>query len=97
MDKRTKIVLAWELAEEGVPQMHIAQRLSVHRETVGVWLKGIQRQGLDGFLSSYEQAKKGPRRKQKVDVILKRRVWRIREREGGCGASVSEKAGVAHP
>jgi predicted transcriptional regulator len=40
MDKRTQIVLAWELAEEGVPQTHIAQRLGVHRETVGQWLKG---------------------------------------------------------
>lgn len=89
MDKRTQIVLAWELAEEGVPQTHIAKRLRVHRETVGTWLKGIREQGLDGFLSSYEQSKKGPRRKKKVDAILKRWVWSIREREGCCGQKIA--------
>ena len=89
MDKRTQIVLAWELAEEGVTQTHIAQHLGVHRETVGTWLKGIRAQSLDSFLSSYEQAKKKPRRKRKVDAILKRRVWSLREREGCCGQKIA--------
>lgn len=89
VDKRSKIILAWELSEEGVPQTHIAQRLDVHRETVGLWFKGIRHQGLEGFLTSYEQAKKGPRKKQKVDPILKRRVWAVREREGCCGQKIA--------
>lgn len=84
MRQQTKIVLAWELFGEGIPKSHIGNQLGVHRETVGVWIKSIAEQGLDVFLSQYEQAKKGERKKRQVDPILKRWIWRIREEEQEC-------------
>lgn len=84
MENSKRIVLAWELYEEGMSRMGIASHFGLHRETIGIWIKGIQREGLEGFLDSYEQAKKVPRRSRQVDPILKRRVWSIREREQQC-------------
>lgn len=80
----TKITLCWELFESGVPKRHIAQRLGVHWETVGTWIRGIQNYGLLGFLDIYTNAKKGPRAVRQVDPILKRWIWEIRERESDC-------------
>lgn len=80
----TKIVLAWELCEEGLPKTHIAKQLGVHRETVGIWIMGIVEKGLKGFLDQYENSKKGKRIGRQVDPILKRRIWMIREREKDC-------------
>jgi transposase len=80
----TKITLAWELFEAGVPKRHIAEKLGLHWETVGIWIKGIQENGLLPFLDIYTNAKKGPRVKRQVDPILKRWVWEIREREADC-------------
>jgi transposase InsO family protein len=61
---------------------------------VGLWLKGIRNHGLEKFLTAYEGSKRGPRKKKKVDAILKRRVWEIREREqrtrqGCCGQKIA--------
>lgn len=80
----TKITLAWELFEAGMPKAHIASRLGLQRETVHLWIKGILEYGLVGFLDIYSKAKKGPRVKRQVDPILKRWVWEIREREMDC-------------
>lgn len=80
----TKITLAWELYEAGMPKRHIAERLDLHWETVGIWIRGIKENGLLGFLDLYTNAKKGPRPKRQVDPILKRWVWEIREREADC-------------
>lgn len=82
----TKILLAWELSEQKVKKTHIAEKLGVHRETVGEWIKGIlqDKDGLTGFLESYENAKKGERIGRQTDAILKRRIWAIREREKQC-------------
>lgn len=80
----TKITLAWELFEAGMPKLHIASRLSLQRETVHIWIKGILEYGLIGFMDRYSKAKKGPRIKRQVDPILKRWVWEIREREMDC-------------
>lgn len=86
MKQITKILLAWELYEQEVKKTHIAKQLSVHRETVGQWIKGIlqHKEGLTGFLESYENAKKGERIGRQTDAILKRRIWEIREREKQC-------------
>jgi len=84
MQNSTLITLAWELYEQGVPKSRIAVRLGKHRETVHVWIRGIQRLGLMSFLDRYEQAKKGERRSRQVNPILKRWVWDIREREWQC-------------
>ena len=84
MQNNTLITLCWELYEQGIPKARIAARLGKHRETVHLWIKGIQRHGLMGFLDRYEQAKKGERRSRQVDPMAKRLVWAIREREWEC-------------
>src|ERR1700686_2042031 len=82
----TKIVLVWELYEQGIPKSHIAQQVGIHRETVHLWICGIENhpEGLHGFLEEYINAKRGQRPKRQVDPILKRRVWKIREEEMDC-------------
>ena len=80
----TKIIITWELFEAGVPKRHIAFKLGLHWETVGIWIQGIQNNGLLEFLEVYLKAKRGPRVKRQVDPILKRWVWEIREREMDC-------------
>lgn len=81
----TKISLAWELHQEGVPQSHIAQQLNLGRTTIWRWLAGIRDcQELEYFIDKYLAAKKGPRKKRKVDPILKRRIWDLRERHHDC-------------
>jgi len=84
MQNTTLITLCWELYEQGVPKTRIAQRLGRHRETIHIWIKNIERYGLLAFLDRYEQAKKGERRRRQVDPIVKRLVWKIREREFHC-------------
>ena len=84
MQNATLITLCWELYEQRLPKTEIATRLGKHRETIHLWVKGIQRFGLLGFLDRYEQAKKGERRSRQVDGLVKRWVWDIREREYLC-------------
>lgn len=84
MNQLTKITLCWELFCEGIPKSHIATRLCVHRETVGLWLVGISSLGLPVFLDSYNKAKKGERTKRKLDGLLKQRVLRLREENRNC-------------
>lgn len=82
----TKIVLCWELFEQGMQKGHIAQKLGVHRETVREWIRGVEKhpQGLLGFLEKYRNAKKGERTKRKVDGLLKLRIWSLREKNNDC-------------
>src|SRR4030043_1369799 len=80
----TKITLGWELYEAGVAKAHIAGRLSVNRDTIRLWIQGIESLGLVAYLDSYVRAKKGSRPKRQVDPILKRWVWKIRDREMDC-------------
>jgi len=37
----TKIILAWELFEQGLPKTHIAERLRINRDTVRLWVQAI--------------------------------------------------------
>ena len=69
----TKITLAWELFENGVPKSHIASQIGVHRETVGIWIDRISNHylGLAGFLDDYLSCKKGIRAKRKLDPLIK--------------------------
>ena len=84
MTNQTLITLAWELHEQGIPKTHIAQQLGKHRETIILWIQGVQRYGLLEFLARYEEAKKGPRVGRQIDPLIKRYVWAIREREMDC-------------
>ena len=84
MDTRTRIILAAELAVQGLSVSTIARQLDRHRETVGLWLKAIRIEGLPGFLERYAAAKKGPRRGRQVPGAVKRLIWAIRAREHEC-------------
>jgi len=84
MNNLTLITMAWELFEQGVPRINIAQHLGRHRETVGIWIDEIQCRGLKGFAEKYENAKKGERKCRQTDPAVKRLVWQIREREFDC-------------
>ena len=84
MQNSTLITLCWELYVQGIPKTRIAKRLGKHRETVHIWIRNIERYGLLGFLDRYKQAKKGERKRRQVDPIVKRLVWKIREREFHC-------------
>lgn len=84
MEKREKIALAQVLYEQGMSKQGIAKHVGVHRETVGLWLKGIETLGLVGFLEAYEQSKKKPRKKRQTEAWVKEKVFEIRAREQEC-------------
>ena len=84
MQNSTLITLCWDLYEQGMPKARIAERLGKNRETIHIWIKNVERYGLLPFLERYEQAKKGERKRRQVDPIVKRFVWKIREREFHC-------------
>lgn len=85
MQQITKISLVWELFHEGIPQLHIAKQVAVDRVTVYRWIKGIYATGeLELFIDQYLLAKKGPRKKRKIDGLLKARVWKLRETYRQC-------------
>lgn len=91
VNQLTKITLAWEIFVEGVPKAHIANQLAITRETVHIWIKGIQELGLLEFLEQYTDAKKGKRRKRKIDGLLKSRIYRLREENRDCcGQKIKE-------
>jgi len=81
----TKITIAWELLEQGIPKSHIAKHLGISRRTIIRWSQAIQAHGdLQSFLHHYQRAKKGSRQKRKIDAILKRRILAIREKHHQC-------------
>lgn len=84
MENTTKIITAWELHQQEIPNNHIAKHLSLHREIIGLWIKKIEKYGIEDFLQKYLQAKKGERSKKQLDPVVKRRIWEIREREKQC-------------
>lgn len=84
MTKETKIVLAWELYQSGISQTKIANDLNYHRETIGLWVKGIKDVGLNQFIQDYLQAKKGSRIGRQIDPLIKKWIWDIREEERDC-------------
>jgi transposase len=84
MDTRTRIILATELATQGLSVSAIARQLGRHRETIGLWLTAVGIEGLPAFLDRYAEAKTGPRRARQVPGAVKRLVWAIRAREHDC-------------
>jgi len=84
VNKITKITLAWELFEAGVNKSHIGNKLEVNRETVRIWVKGIENFGLNGFLENYLNCKKGEREKRKLDPLIKTWIWNLRDENKDC-------------
>ena len=75
MSNLTLIPLAWEQYQQGIPKVQIGRWLRRHRETIHLWIKDTQKQGLLPFLEAYQQAKEGPRLRRRVNPIVKRWVW----------------------
>lgn len=84
MDQKTKIVLAWELHEQGISNSQIARRLEANRDTINGWIRDIIGLGLLPFLESRHQSKRRPRPVRQVSLAVKQKVWQIREREMNC-------------
>ena len=84
METTTQMTLAWELYQEGVGKTRIAQHLGKDRETIRIWLHGIEQLGLSGFIDQHCQSKRSPRPRRQVPLETKKLVWSIREREMGC-------------
>ena len=51
METKTKIILVWELHEQGVSNSHIAKHLELNHETVGNYIRAIEQTGLLNFLA----------------------------------------------
>lgn len=93
MQQLTKIMLALELHEKGIPKVHIASRLGIHRETVHLWIQGMQDHpdGMLGFMEDYLNARTGERAKRKIDGLLRARVYRLRkDYRDCCGQKIKE-------
>lgn len=85
MRQTTKIALTWELFEQQTPKTHIAEHVGVNRRTIHRWIAGIKNLGdLEFFLDAYLAAKKGPRKKRKVDGLLKTIIYKIRDNNRDC-------------
>jgi len=84
MEKLTQITLAWDLFRQGVPKARIAQHLGRNRETIILWIQGIEQQGLPAFLEYHQAAAKQPRPARQVRPTTKQLIWSIREREHHC-------------
>ncbi len=86
MTKLTQIALCWELHQTNTPIVTIAQTLGVHRETVGLWITRIVNHDgkIAGFLDEYTAAHTGPRKKRKLDGLVKHYIYTIREENRDC-------------
>jgi transposase-like protein len=84
MQNISLITLAWELYCNEVSQLQIARDIHKNRETVHRWIKGVKQHGLMKFLDLYDQAKKGKRTPRKADLLVKKHIWDIRDREQDC-------------
>lgn len=81
----SKIAVCWDMYLSGIPVSHIATQLQVNRDTGHRWIREIKKRGsLDNYLDYYSNCKKGQRAKRKVDPVLKRRIWELREQHRGC-------------
>lgn len=80
----TKITICQELFEAGIPKGHIADKLEINRETVRIWLRGIEKLGLKNFTEAYLNCKKGEREKRKIDPLIKTWIFKLREENNDC-------------
>ena len=84
MSNLTLITLAWELYEQGVAKAQIARQLGKHRETVHMWVRASRSRGCFPCWNDTRRRRGVRGRSGKVDALVKRWVWAIREREAGC-------------
>jgi len=84
MEKATEIVLAQELFEQGLSKSAIGRRLGRDRETIRLWLRGVEECGQKAFVDKSAAACKVPRPSRQVDALVKLWIWQIREREHDC-------------
>lgn len=99
MNKLTQIAIAWELYKNNTPKISIAQALRIHRETVGIWIQRIEKLGenVELFINSYINAKKGQRKKRKLDGLMKARIYRLREENRDCcGQKIKKYLSQSH-
>ena len=101
MTKTGQIALAWELYKQRMPKIDIAKVVEVHRETIGIWIAGIERIGIHDYIEEYLHAKKGERKKRKIDGLVKQQIYRVRENHKGCcGQKIKEylrREGITSP
>lgn len=83
-DSITKIKICWSLYLNKVSPEEIPGQLGIHRATVYRWLRGIKFKGVNQFIRDYKQAKKGRRRSNKTDVIIKLHVYELRRKYHRC-------------
>jgi len=85
VDERiTKIRICHSLVKQGVSPEKIPDEVGVHRATVYRWLKGIKLYGIQEFVRRYASAKKGRRRSNKTNPLLKAHVFKIRKGKRNC-------------
>lgn len=83
-DSVTKIKLCYTLWKNGVSLEGIPNQLGVHRATVYRWIKGIKLKGINKFIRDYKKAKKGRRRSNKTNPIIKHHIFKIRQENNNC-------------
>jgi len=66
MKKSTEIVLAWELWEQGLSKSTIARQLGRDRETIRIWIAGVEQSGLKGFVCKSRTACQVPHPSRQV-------------------------------
>lgn len=86
MNRLSQIALTWDMYCAGTPKTTIATSLGVNRETVRLWIQGIEahEQGLQGFFETYTNAKKGKRKKRKITGFVKEHIYHLREKYREC-------------
>lgn len=83
-DSTTKIHILWSPYQNGVSPEDIPDQLDIHRATAYRWIKGIKQKGINKFLRDYKCAKRGRRRSNKTDVIIKLHIYEIRKKYKDC-------------
>ena len=83
-DSTTKIKICWSLYRNGVSLEDIPEQLGIHRATVYRWIKGIKLKGINKFIRDYKNAKKGRRRPNKTNPIIKLHIYQIRKENHNC-------------
>ena len=83
-DSITKIKLCWSLYQNNISPEIIPEQLGIHRATVYRWLRGIKLKGINKFIKDYKNSKKGRRKSKKTDILVKLKVYQIRQEKRRC-------------